>query len=310
MARLLLGLAALLPIIIASPASELRRGLQHVDAERPVGQPAPQLRRSLDWSFAAAPAAKRGDELTAALPALVARRRPPPPSFLWAVLHGWAYMMSIALAAGNLPFLIREVVNRDGSSTATPASIKVSGDVEAVDKLLTFLGVGLLTALSDVLGRRRLIAWSSFGFGLTCLLQATARSTTAALFLADTIDGLTSCMLPVCQAFVADVTPPSRRVIRLGAFQGLAIGGAFILGGPLGGVLGKKFGPRRVLLGASALQLLSFLTVSFLTPESLPTAERAPRLDLRTANPIGALRKLFCAGNDARGRLLRGVSAA
>ena len=74
--------------------------------------------------------------------ALVAAAQPPkaagarPPSFLWAVLHGWLYMFSIALAAGNLPFLIRTIVNPDGANEATPAAIKVSGDVEAVDKAL------------------------------------------------------------------------------------------------------------------------------------------------------------------------------
>lgn len=260
-------------------------------------------------------AAQRGIDVAgcddADAPLLAARSAPPAkPSFLWAVLHGWLYMFAIALAAGNLPFLVRTIVNADGSNTPTPASIKLSGDIEAVDKFLTFLGVGFLTALSDVHGRRPLIAWSSLGFGLTCWLQSTCTSSTAVLFLADTIDGISSCMLPITQAYVADVTPASRRVVNLGAFQGLAIGGAFMIGGPLGGVLGKKYGPRLVMKGAAGMQLLSFLLVVFVTPESLPAEERAGRrLDLRTANPVGALKACF-GGAGKQGALLRGVAVA
>ena len=83
--------------------------------------------------------------------------------------------------------------------------------MEAVDKLLTFLGVGFLSALSDVKGRKALMAWSALGFGSTCLIQATTRSV-GMLYLADLIDGVSSCMYPVCMAFVTDASPADRRV--------------------------------------------------------------------------------------------------
>ncbi len=111
-------------------------------------------------------------------------------------------------------------------------------------------------------------------------------------------------MLPVCQAYVADVSPPERRVINIGIFQGLAIGGAFIVGGPLGGILGKKWGPRNVLFLASACQFLSFALAAIVTPESLPEKERTESLDQQAANPVGALRVLF-----GTTPLLRGVAA-
>ena len=112
------------------------------------------------------------------------------PSFRWALLHNWLYFLSLGLSVPSLPRVISSIVNADGSTGVTPASIKVSGDVETVDKALTFLGVGFLCALSDVMGRRALMAWSALGFGLTCLLQATCRSSVRALFLADIIDGV------------------------------------------------------------------------------------------------------------------------
>ena len=180
-----------------------------------------------------------------------------------------------------------------GSAGVSPASILLSGNVEAVDKMLTFLGVGFLSALSDVKGRKALMAWSALGFGLTCLIQATTRSV-GMLYVADLIDGISSCMYPVCMAFVTDASPADKRVVNLGIFQGLSIGGAFILAFPIGGILGKQLGPRVPVLLGAAVQLLNLLLILFVTPESNTRAMRAGRtLDLREANPLGALRKLF-----------------
>ena len=113
-------------------------------------------------------------------------------------------------------------------------------------------------------------------------------------------------MSSVCQAFVADASDDARRAINLGTFQGLSIGGAFVVAFPLGGLLGAKLGTRAPVLLAAGVQLLNFLLIAFVTPESKPASERAgARLDLRRANPAGALARLFCAGP-----VLRGLSAA
>ena len=227
------------------------------------------------------------------------------PSFYWAVLANWLYFLSLGLNAVNVSFMIRQVVNGGDASSATPASIALSGNVEAVDKLLTFLGVGFLAALSDVHGRRPLMAWSALGFGLTNLLQASAGGSKGLLYLADLIDGCSSCMTPVCQAYVADCSPPAKRAANLGAFQGLSIGAAFIIAFPVGGILGAKLGPRVPLLIAAGLQLLNAFIIAFVIPESNPSAQRAGRrLNLREANAFGALWHLF-----GRGGLLRATAA-
>ena len=229
------------------------------------------------------------------------------PSYLWALLHNWMYFLSLGLTVPNLPRIIASVVNEDGTSKVTPRAVRVSGDVEALDKTLTFLGVGFLSALSDVVGRKPLMAWSALGYGLTCLLQATCpASSVARLFVADAVDGASSCMSSVCQAFVADASDDARRAINLGTFQGLSIGGAFVVAFPLGGLLGAKLGTRAPVLLAAGVQLLNFLLIAFVTPESKPARERAgARLDLRHANPVGALARLFCDG-----AVLRGLSVA
>ena len=150
------------------------------------------------------------------------------------------------------------------------------------------------------------MVWSAVGFALTNLIQATTKSSTLALYLADLIDGCSSCMTPVCQAYVADCTPASKRAQSLGIFQGLSVGAAFILAFPIGGMLGAKYGPRLPLCVAACLQLLNALILLVFTPESNPPSARAAagggggqksRLDLREANPISNLVRLFSQRN-------------
>lgn len=214
------------------------------------------------------------------------------PSIYWAVLHNWLYFLSLGFNLVNIKFLVREIVDGDAKASPSAKAIALSGKVESVDKLLTFAGIGFLSALSDKLGRKPLMAWSAFGFMLTNLIQARARSSIALLYLADFIDGCSSCMLPLCQAFIADVSPPDKLAANLGIFQGLSAGGAFIFAFPIGGILGAKFGPRLPLLIAAGIQLLNAIIILFVTPESNTSKARAT-FNFKEANPIRGLVRLF-----------------
>ena len=155
------------------------------------------------------------------------------PSMYWAVLHNWLYFLSLGFNLINVPFMIRLIVDGDNAEKPSSESIALSGKVESVDKFLTFLGVGFLSALSDRYGRKPLMAWSAMGFMITNLIQANAVSSplaTAAgegssiplLYLADFVDGCSSCMLPLCQAYVSDCSSPKDLATNLGIFQGLS----------------------------------------------------------------------------------------
>jgi len=80
-----------------------------------------------------------------------------PPSIYWAILHNWLYFMSLGMNLINIQFLVREIVDGDAKATPSAKSIALSGKVESVDKLLTFLGIGFLSALSDKFGRKPLM---------------------------------------------------------------------------------------------------------------------------------------------------------
>ena len=150
-----------------------------------------------------------------------------PPSIYWAVLHNWMYFLSLGFNLINVPFMIRQIVDGTDATSQVgykPSSqaISLSGKVESVDKFLTFLGVGFLSALSDKYGRKPLMAWSALGFMLTNIIQAQTRKSVALLYLADFVDGCSSCMLPLCQTFVTDCSTPADRAANLGIFQGLS----------------------------------------------------------------------------------------
>lgn len=79
------------------------------------------------------------------------------PSIYWAVFHNWLYFMSLGFNLINIQFLVREIVDGDAKASPSAKSIALSGKVESVDKLLTFMGIGFLSALSDKLGRKPLM---------------------------------------------------------------------------------------------------------------------------------------------------------
>lgn len=80
---------------------------------------------------------------------------------------------------------------------------------QALDKLLTFLFVGFLGCLSDVVGRKPLMAYAALGQAIACLMQSEATHVSL-LIAADVIDGASSCMNSVCQA----CSPPLPRILK------------------------------------------------------------------------------------------------
>lgn len=274
----------------------------------------PKIIRSKGSSSPALPIAKRTKPT--ALVAAAAKKAPAAsrssksssvarPSFKWAMLANWMYFLALGLSIPVLARVISTIVNEDGSPNVTPASSVLGGDVEAIDKVCTFLFVGFLGSLSDVVGRKPMMAYSALGFAVTCFLQASTRKSLSLLYVADLVDGMSSCMNTVCQAYVADASAPEERAINLGLFQGVSVAGAFIIGIPLSAILSSMYGLRAPLYLASAVGVLNALIIMLFTPETLPAEQRAAAsLDMKQANPFGALRRLF-----ASTPLLRGSAA-
>lgn len=174
------------------------------------------------------------------------------------------------------------------------------GLLSAVYAAMQFLFAPVLGSLSDHFGRRPVILVSLFGSGLDYFAMALAPNLWV-LFITRAINGLSGASFSVANAYIADVTSPSKRAAAFG-MVGAAFGVGFMLGPLLGGVLGSV-DIRLPFVAAGAVTLLNWLYGYFVLPESL-SAENRSRFTIRRANPAAVFAGL------GRHRLVIGLAAS
>jgi DHA1 family tetracycline resistance protein-like MFS transporter len=189
----------------------------------------------------------------------------------------------IGLIIPVLPKLIREMTNQDYSVASS-----YTGYLIAVYALMQFVFSPILGGLSDQYGRRPVLLFSLFGFGLDHILLIFA-PTIGWLFLGRVIAGITGGSITTASAYIADVSPPDKRAQNFGLI-GVAFGVGFIIGPAVGGWLGDLH-VRLPFLVAAILTLLNWLYGYFVLPESL-SLENRRTFDIKRANPIGSLLNL------------------
>ncbi|AUD05102.1 TCR/Tet family MFS transporter [Spirosoma pollinicola] len=150
---------------------------------------------------------------------------------------------------------------------------------------MQFLFSPILGGLSDRFGRRPVLLFSLFGFGLDYILQGFA-PTIEWLFVGRLLAGVTGASFTTATAYIADISTPEKRAQNFGMI-GAAFGVGFILGPAAGGFLGQ-YGPRIPFFVAAGLTMVNFLYGFFILPESLAPENRRP-FDWKRANPIGSL---------------------
>ncbi len=192
-------------------------------------------------------------------------------------------MLALGVIVPVLPAL---VVAFRGGDTAMGASIY--GVFATVWAAMQFICSPILGSLSDRFGRRKVILLSNLGLGLDYLLMAVAPSLWW-LFVGRVISGVTSSSFGTACAYVADVTAPEDRAKKFGLL-GVAFGVGFIVGPPVGGLLGA-IDLRAPFWGAAVLSLANAAYGFFILPESLPL-ERRSSFQWRRANPIGSIQLL------------------
>lgn len=111
---------------------------------------------------------------------------------------------------------------------------------------------------SDVWGRRKVLALTTFLAGLSYVAFAYAPSLWAAIGIR-VVSGFFSGTLSVAQGFIADVSPPERRAKTMGLF-----GAAFSLGLAFGPVLGGLFAGEEVAVESFRLPILIAAGLSIL----------------------------------------------
>ncbi len=181
------------------------------------------------------------------------------------------------------PKLIEQLIHGNISQAAHWGGLLTSSYA-----LVQFLFSPVLGGLSDRFGRRPVLLFSLFGFGLDYILQGFA-PTIGWLFLGRIVAGITGASFTTATAYIADISPPEKRAQNFG-LVGAAFGVGFILGPALGGFLGQ-FGPRVPFFVSAGLTLLNFLYGFFILPESLAPEKRRP-FEWRRANPVSSLMRL------------------
>lgn len=140
--------------------------------------------------------------------------------------------------------------------------------------LMMFLAAPILGQLSDVYGRRRLLAISLCGTFISYLVFAVGIITRniPLLFLSRMVDGITGGNIAVSQAAVADVTRPADRAKTFGLIGGV-FGLGFIIGPYLGGKLSDHtlvswFSAATPFWFAAFLSCINILSVLLFFPET------------------------------------------
>lgn len=182
-----------------------------------------------------------------------------------------------------LPELIMEL-----SGEGVSAAARYGGWLAFVFAVMQFLCAPVLGALSDRFGRRLVLLFSLFSFGVDYLIMGFA-PTLAWLFVGRTLAGMAGASFSPANAYIADVTPKEKRAQSFG-LVGAALGMGFIIGPAIGGLLGA-LGPRAPFFAAACAAFANFSFGLFVLPESLPAERRRPFTWAR-ANPAGTLAQI------------------
>jgi MFS transporter, DHA1 family, tetracycline resistance protein len=156
---------------------------------------------------------------------------------------------------------------------ASPFAI---GMLMAVYSGMGFIFSPIVGALSDRLGRRSILLFSTIGQATGFFIMGTANSLVW-LFVARIIDGIFGANVSTTQAYVADVTPPEDRSRAMGLL-GAAFGVGFIFGPMIGGVL-SQISLSAPFHFAAGLAAANAVLIFFVLPESLPVQDDSQAAD-------------------------------
>ncbi|HMU11279.1 MAG TPA: TCR/Tet family MFS transporter [Ferruginibacter sp.] len=183
-----------------------------------------------------------------------------------------------------MPGLISRLNNVDVSTAA-----KYGSYLMVAYAATQFICAPILGNLSDKYGRRPVLLFSLFGFGIDYIFMALA-PTYAWLFIGRIIAGITGSSFTTAAAYIADISNADNRAKNFGMI-GAAFGLGFIIGPLMGGVV-SQFGERVPFYVAAVLALLNWGYGFFVLPESLKPANRR-EFNWKRANPVGSLLQLM-----------------
>ena len=163
----------------------------------------------------------------------------------------------------------------------------IYGVLLASYSLMSFIFTPTVARLSDRFGRRKILLIGLAISGMSYVIFGAAQAIWV-LFVGRMLAGTTAATVPVAQAYVADVTTPTKRLRYLGLL-GAAAGIAFIFGPAIGGTLSDLFGYGLPSFFAASLAFTNFALAYFLLPE--PSSFNIKRTAISLAALLKVLRK-------------------
>lgn len=230
--------------------------------------------------------------------------RRPAPSLIFIFATLLLDVLGFGLLIPVMPRLIAVVGDLPPGGAEHEASVPVTALIVTY-AVMQFVFAPVLGSLSDRFGRRPVLLLALLGSALDYFAASQAPAVTGHfgaatgltfLFITRVINGISGATIPVCSAYIADVTPPEKRAAGFGLI-GAAFGLGFVFGPLLGGVLGDEtvhiplIGRGNITypyIAAGVLTLINFTYGFFILPESL-TRENRRGFSWRKANPLGAL---------------------
>ena len=189
-------------------------------------------------------------------------------------------------AAGTLIGALNGAAEWMGGDTVFKKTVLFGGLLSTLYSLLQFVFSPIWGAMSDRLGRRRILTITLAGNALSYLLWIFAAQFWVVV-LTRLVSGMLAGNIAVASAAAADVTDEKERTKGM-AVVGVAIGLGFVFGPVIGGLAagvrftyeatGGSFGlnPFSVPAAiAAAMALLNYLLVARCFPETLPVGRRA-----------------------------------
>lgn len=146
----------------------------------------------------------------------------------------------------------------------------IAGSITALAGIMTFFAAPILGELSDLYGRKKLLALC---IGILALSQiffafGILLSSLTILFISRVVAGLAGANISIAQAAIADITEPKNRARNFGLI-GVAVGIGFIVGPALGGSIASiSHSASMPFFVAGLLGIVNLILVTFLLPET------------------------------------------
>lgn len=169
------------------------------------------------------------------------------------------------------------------------ASPFVVGSLVSVYALCQLVASPVLGRISDRVGRKPVLMVSQLGTLAGFLLMASSK-TLLLVFVARIIDGLTAGNISVAQAYISDVTEPSKRSTAFGMI-GIAFGIGFMIGPAISGFL-AQFDYTYPIYAAAFLSAASIVTSWLLLPSGkVPQAHASEGGPSELSSAFAAMRR-------------------